>query len=397
MNNYKMIDIVKYIAAIMVIYIHCNQQASQEHLNFFIKQVVCRIAVPFFFICSAYFVRRGCHNSSDYLKIYLRDLIKSYLAWSIIFIPIGLDWIHQNLEISANLLPLALIFGLIHVGTYYHLWYIPALIFSIFLVDKLLKRIPYKIVFLVSIFFFLFGSLETYYSFLPINWFRDFFDVVIKILFTTRSGLFFGMIFTVIGFFIYDYQKKLKSLIKYVPALTLLFGILLIIEGAFLYHVPKLDMNFLIMLAPFSFFFFLLILYFPYTPKFDTRKFRELSKYYYFIHPISIVIVEETVKAFNIDILSSDIASLLLILFLTHILCSAIILIKMPLRHLFILISAFVGIIMTTVLAGLFYWFKPNNILVKFELVPCLWVFLSFVVYILVSKLKNRGSARIEK
>lgn len=55
LNNYRMVDIVKYVAAIMVICIHCNQLLPQEFLNFFVKQIICRIAVYFFFTY-AYFV-----------------------------------------------------------------------------------------------------------------------------------------------------------------------------------------------------------------------------------------------------------------------------------------------------------------------------------------------------
>lgn len=74
------------------------------------------------------------------------------------------------------------------------------MIFCIFIVSKLVKHFSYKIVFFLSTIFFLFGSLETYYRFLPNGWFKNIFDAVIKIFFTTRSGLLFGMIFVAIGF-----------------------------------------------------------------------------------------------------------------------------------------------------------------------------------------------------
>ena len=44
---------------------------------------------------------------------------------------------------------------------------------------------------------------------------KDFFDLVIRLTFTTRNGLFFGMIFTLIGFFIYDHQEKLSRMGKH--------------------------------------------------------------------------------------------------------------------------------------------------------------------------------------
>lgn len=257
MHNYKMLDLAKYVAAIMVICIHCSALVDQPYLNFFIKQIVCRIAVPFFFISSAYFIRKGSDGNVMYVSNYLKRLMRSYWAWSLVFIPIGLDWIHQNLSIAGYLLPFALIYGLIHIGTYYHLWYIPALIFSVFFADKLLKRFTYKVLFTIAAVLFMFGSLETYYGLMQNGAFKDFFDLLIQIIFATRSGLFFGMIFTLMGFYIYDRQEKLKLLSKYVPAFTLVCGILLVKEGTFLYTIERLDMNFLLMLAPFSFFFFI--------------------------------------------------------------------------------------------------------------------------------------------
>lgn len=389
LNNFKMVDVVKYIAAIMVICIHCNPIVPQEQINFFIKNVICRIAVPFFFISSAYFVIRGCNSKDNYLKNYLKSLAKSYLAWSIVFIPIGLDWIHQNLTLSGELLPFALLFGLIHVGTYYHLWYIPAMIFSLFFVDKLLKHISYKAVFIISILLFMFGSLETYYGFLTPGLLKDIFDIFIQVFFTTRTGLLFGMIFITIGFYIYDYQEKLKSLVKYIPLLTCLFTVTLFIEGALLYNTARLDMNFMFMLVPFSFFFFLWVLSFPKTLKFDTRKIRELSKYYYFVHPVCIVIVEEVGKAFGIDILYSGVISFLFVFLLTHFLCSLIIKIQQqPWNYIKMILSVLLGMLSTFVMASLIYQFKILNIQLKFELVPSLLFISSFIIYYLLLKRK---------
>lgn len=386
-DNYKMVDIMKLIAAIMVICIHCSPIVPQENINFFIKSIVCRIAVPYFFISSAYFVRRGCSNKKHYLKSYLKGLSKSYLAWSIIFIPIGIDWINQNLALSQELLPFALIFGLLHVGTYYQLWYIPAMIFSLFFVDKLVKCFSYKIVFLIASMLFMFGSLETYYGLLSNGLLKEIFDIFIQIFFTTRTGLLFGMIFVTIGFFIYDYQEKLKSFIKHVPTLTIIFGGFLIAEGSIVYNIERLDMNFLLILVPFSFFFFLSVLSFPIYPKFNTGKIRELSKFYYFVHPICIVIVEEIGNAFKLDFLSSGILSFLLILLLTHLFSLSIIHIqKGSFKRASMALSVIIGVVVTLIIATIIYQFKILDVVLKFELVPCLWIFSSFIVYFLLHR-----------
>ncbi|MDH6365593.1 hypothetical protein M2139_002596 [Enterococcus sp. PF1-24] len=385
LDNYKIVDIVKYLAAIMVIYVHCNQGVPSEGLNYFFKQIVCRIAVPFFFISSAYFVRRGQAKNPDYLKNYLKGSIKSYLLWSFVFIPIGLNWLQQNFAIPRMLLPFALLFGLFHVGVYYHLWYIPAMILSLFSIDKLLKHFSYKIIFLIAIPLYLFGSLETYYGLLPNGWLKDFFDLIINIFFTTRSGLLFGMIFIAIGFFIYDYQEKLKAFVKYIPLLTILFASLLIAEGMLLYQVPKLDMNFLIMLVPFSFCFFLWVLAFPKIPHFETKKIRELSKYYYFVHTVCIVIVEEITKTLHFDLLITKVINFLIILLLTHLL--SLLFIKIQARKtsgLSAVAAVILGAFITAIFSGLFYHLKPADIIIRFEWVHCLWFFISFNIYFLL-------------
>lgn len=388
-NNYRMLDIIKYIAAIMVICVHCDQLFPQEFLNFVIKNIICRIAVPVFFITSAFFVRKGTIKNPKYLTNYLKGTIKSYLFWSLVFIPIGLDWIHQNLTLSGNMLPFALIYGLIYIGTYYHLWYISALIFSIFSVNKLLKYISYKSLFIISILLFLFGSIETYYGLLPVGIFKQLFDTLISVIFTTRSGLLYGMIFVLMGFYIYDHQEKLKSIIKYAPYLTLLTSIVLFYEGIFLYNISRLDMNFLLGLIPFSFFFFLWMLSFPYKPKNDTTKIRELFKYYYFVHPVCIVIIEQLGVAFKISFLSSGVFSFILIVIITHLLSKCIINIKKHLTCLRVAFSILIGLIPTFIISSIIFLLKDPDIILKFEFVTCLWFACSFIMCYLLSKKNN--------
>lgn len=386
LDNYKMLDIIKYALSFMVIYVHCNPVFPQEFLDYFTKNIVCRIAVPFFFMASAYFVRKGSANNPQYVKKYLKGTIKSYLLWSLAFAPIGLDWIRQNLELAGSLLPLALLYGLIHIGTYYHLWYIPAMLFSVFFVDKLLRRISYKLLFILSIVLFAFGSIETYYGLLPTGGFKDFFDTLISVIFTTRSGLFYGMIFVLMGFFIYDYREKLKAIIKYVPILTILSAALLVVEGTLLYRIPRLDMNFLLGLIPFDFFFFLWVLSFPYRPKRDTKRVRELSKYYYFVHLACFVVVEQIGLAYGIDFLTSGIVSFVLIVLLTHLLSACIVKMKKLISYRKIICAIVWGMLITFVLAGVILPFKTTALATKFELVPCIWFVASFIMCYFLSK-----------
>lgn len=378
-QNYKIIDYFKYIAAIMIVCIHCTQIFPIHMIDFFFRQVICRVAVPFFFISSAFFFRKSYNKNKEYLRIYLKKSIDSYLLWSLIFLPIGLNWIQQNLTVSQELMPLAFLVGLFHTGTYYHLWYIPAMIFSLFVVTKLLNHFSYRTVLLFCSCLFLFGSIETYYGFLQSGGFKDFFDSIIRLMFTTRSGLFYGMIFVTLGFYIVDHQETLSL---YLNEIRLAMGIsvlALFIEGFIILNVPGLDMNFLIALVPFSFFSFITLLSYPKVPKKDTRRIREISKYIYFVHPVCLVIVEEIGKAFGISMLVNGLVSLLCVLVLTHILSGfAIVIVRASLKRKTAILSLLIGMFFTSIVAGWFYEFKPSTVIVKFEWTSCICFVLSF-------------------
>ncbi|MCI1136364.1 hypothetical protein MOP89_13435 [Enterococcus gallinarum] len=138
-------------------------------------------------------------------------------------------------------------------------------------------------------------------------------------------------------------------------------------------------MNFILMLVPLSFFLFLWLLSKNPTQNSCLKKLRELSQYYYFIHPICIVLVEETGKALKLSMLSSGILSFLTILFLTHVFAKVIIHIRSkPLRPALLLKTLFASIGLTLILAGSLYQFKVSSAVIKFEFVPCIWVISSF-------------------
>jgi hypothetical protein len=381
-KSYPAVDLMKYAGSIMVIMIHCEPLIPQSEINFFIKNIICRIAVPFFFVSSAFFLRKGMQTRPEYLKKYLMRLLKSYILWSILFLPMGIDWIYQNQPVPIELFPAALLVGFVHIGTYYHLWYIPAFILSVVFIVNLLKRFSYQIVFGLSLILYLFGSLETYYGLLPSGWFKEFFDLVIRLTFTTRNGLFFGMIFTLIGFFIYDNRKKLSRIEKHSTSFLWFFGSLFVLEGLWLFHIRRLDMNFIWMLVPLSFFLFLWLLSRKLKQRPYLKKLRERSHYYYFIHPICIVLVEETGKAFKLSLLSYGMVSFLIILFLTHGFATVLINIRNRppklLKPALLLKTLFTGIGITLILAGALYQFKVSSTVIKFEFVPCTWVTASF-------------------
>ena len=63
------IDIAKFIMAIMVVIIHRPLfNDNMVFTNFIIGQVICSIAVPFFFIVSSYFLFSKLNKSTEFSK-----------------------------------------------------------------------------------------------------------------------------------------------------------------------------------------------------------------------------------------------------------------------------------------------------------------------------------------
>lgn len=318
-NCFPAIDIIKYIAAIMIICIHCKVVIQIPAYNFVLKNIICRIAVPFFFIATGFFVRKGTLKSANYLRCYLRSLLKSYLIWSLIFLPIGLDWIQQHMNLPVYLYPVALFAGLIYTGTFYHLWYIPATVFALLVMNWLLKKMNYTKIMLLAALLYGFGCLESYSSMLVGTIFGSVFSMYQQVLITTRNGLFFGLIFVAIGYFIYDHAEKLVVLQKYLGRMTLLFGGLQLAEGLLLLSNRGSDTNFTLSLVPLSFCLFLWAMSLQWQPKLNLGKLRAYSKYYYFIHPLFLTLFIKIANAFFADsFLNAGWFQFMITLVLTH-------------------------------------------------------------------------------
>ena len=146
------------------------------------NNIVSRICVPLFFIITGYFVAKKEKDKSNYIDTYIKRTIPLYLMWSLIYIPIILMTMIQYLTqineyiIKMNismpliiLFPIVLIVMLCYSGVYYHLWYFPALMLSLFVLKKWKEKYKLNYLFIISFFLLLFGATETYYGLLPLS------------------------------------------------------------------------------------------------------------------------------------------------------------------------------------------------------------------------------------
>lgn len=290
-EKYETIDLIKYICSILVIVIHTSPGLPYSRpLNFALINIIGRVAVPFFFVANGYFMSKNLQKKGGaYFKEYIKSLIKVYLLWSLVYLPFGVIWIQENIEIPLYLYPIALCISLFYIGTYYHLWYIPALIFALIVIRFLEKRVAYRYILLITFILFSIGSIETYYGWIQNTSFLPIADYYFMIFQTTRNGLFFGLFFVALGFYLSKEHKRV-AVSKYKMG-SIFFFLGIVVEAILLYNTNNKDMNFLFMTIPFTFCLFEYALQAKTPWKLDYIKLKAYSSYYYFSHAIFLVLI----------------------------------------------------------------------------------------------------------
>lgn len=327
---YQNLNILKYVLSILVIILHLRPFIHYSNeLDLALNNIVSRICVPLFFIITGYFVAKKGKDKSNYIDTYIKRTIPLYLMWSLIYIPIILMTMIQYLTqineyiIKMNismpliilliivLLPIVLIVMLCYSGVYYHLWYFPALMLSLFVLKKWKEKYKLNYLFIISFFLLLFGATETYYGLLPLS-IKELVTYYFNIFFTTRNFLFFGLFYVVLG-----YKMGLKDNVYskncFVKLIVSCF--FLIFEAIILHDFHRLDSNILLSCIPVTYYLFISVIYI--TNHINLKiKWSQYSKYYYLLHPMMIFIVSFIFKEIGQYLL----LNIVVVLMLTHIL-----------------------------------------------------------------------------
>lgn len=282
-KNYPWLDFTQYAASLLVIFIHCDRLLSNEVGHFYLKNVLCRLAVPIFFIISGFFYKERQKAEPHYYKRYFCRQMKQYLFWSLLYLPYGLSFLFQQ-SISPVLYPVALFVGLFYVGICYHLWYIPALLFGLWFLEYLHKKMSYWLLGMLTFLLYILGSFETYSKYLEGSVLASVYTTYKGIFITTRNGLFYALIFLLLGFLLSEFKER-KFFTQYLGIKIIGSSLLLMLEGWFVFQQPGDDKNFLFMLIPVSLF---IVTWAQQSLHLTNRNWyilRVSSKYMYFLHP----------------------------------------------------------------------------------------------------------------
>lgn len=284
-QQYHAVDVMKFVCAFLVIVVHTYPfYEVWPDLGFVTSNILGRIVIPFFFISAGYFMQIGrCHKDENYFRSYIKRLIKLYLIWSVIYIPFGMHKLGNMMEISGALWLAALPIALFNIGTYFHLWYMSALIFAMVFCHLFLKKFSMKALLILGGLLFLIGLVETYHGLITNEILLQSVNTYFLLMFTTRNGLFFGVLFVAMGMALADLNRTKTLRHPFIKAAAAF--VLLVVEAFTVRHFHwALDYNMYLMTVPFILYWFAGLLQTQLNWKLNFKALREASTVIYFCH-----------------------------------------------------------------------------------------------------------------
>lgn len=184
------LDRFRLLAAVLVV---CNHTGPLDSLSptadFFLTRVLARLAVPFFFIVSGYFLAKGQWKHTGR---FLRKTLLLYLAAVALYLP--LNWYNGGYS------PLEWVKKLLADGTLYHLWYFPAVLLGV-VVARNLARLPHSAALGVAAVLYLIGiGGDSWYGLVSqAPALEELYGGIFQVFDYTRNGLFFAPLFLLLG------------------------------------------------------------------------------------------------------------------------------------------------------------------------------------------------------
>jgi serine/alanine racemase len=229
-------------------------------------------------------------NKKEYYFKYIKKLLLLYLFWSLIYLYWNFDFNSFGMGITAIIKEILwYIWMSVMIGSHFHLWFIPALIFSISVLYLAQTKGISKQLIVFFMIVYTIGLLgDSYYGLISNSPLDKYFKLYFRYLGSTYNGFFFGTIYVLVG-------ANIKS-VSYKRNIYLLFSLIsfffLTLESILLnlYNIPK-DYNLYITLLPFTYFFMKYLISFESPSSELSKKLRHISMDLYFSHGLFLIII----------------------------------------------------------------------------------------------------------
>lgn len=308
------IDLFRIPAALLVVSIHTSPLGSfGGEADFILTRILARIAVPYFFMATGYFLLPPCLSGSERfgqagaLWKSIKKILGLYLAATLIYLPVGIYAGHLHNRTFPSLLRMFLF-----EGTFYHLWYLPACILGILLLLPAGRLLPFGALFAVTALLYLLGLPgDSYYGFLPEgSTAKGIYDMLLDIFSQTRGGLFYAPLFLAQGAGIrliterradqgvpLPERQAVRRILLCAGLLCSLAG--MTAEGLLLHRLDVQKHDSMYLALPLVMFFLFSLLLTVRRP--PDRHLRKLSTWIYLLHPLAIILVRGAAKALHLE------------------------------------------------------------------------------------------------
>lgn len=297
-------DWLKFMAAMLVIANHTSPLASiSPQADFWVAGLISRVAVPIFFIGSGFFLfRKFADDASANRSAVVRYTNKIALLYGLsilIYLPLN---VYKG-DFAKGFDPGTFLRDIVLDGTFYHLWFFPALWIGIWLI-YFLSRLPSTAwAWTAAIALYAFGLLgDSYYGFAAnALHLKPAYDALYAGMDYTRNGLFFAPLPILAGAALArrGLPKSASSRsagIRLGPA-AIIALLLLTAEGEWLrsLDLPRHDSMYLFSIPA----AFLLFLWSTTWNVRGSKKLRASRTWIYILHPWAIVLVRGAAEAVN--------------------------------------------------------------------------------------------------
>lgn len=284
------IDYAKYVAAILVVAIHTSPLTNiSTEINFFLTNIVCRVAVPFFAVCTGYYLTLAIYKQKqvDSILKAIKKIAFMYGKWSLFYLVIHLINWYKTVDFNTIITyTIGWCKSFFYSASYFHLWYLICIIYALIAFYIIIKNIPIKYFpFIIGFLWFIEVLEYGYYDFLSPH-----IQCILNHLFKLGS-LFTGttrlLPLLMVGSIIASSHTR-----KYNHLGTAISFILLVTEVYILRHIGGERFSFIIFTLPLAYFLFNSILHLE-SKHNNSKIFADMSMLIYCLHPTIIGLLKE--------------------------------------------------------------------------------------------------------
>lgn len=300
-RSYTGIDSFRFFAALLIIAIHTSPLAAVNSTgDFILTRVAARVAVPFFFMTSGFFLISHYAKDAGRLIRFVKHTGFIYGASILFYVPVNIYNGYFKME---NLAP-NIVKDIVFDGTLYHLWYLPAAAAGASVAWYLVRRWDYPKAVMAAVLLYVIGLFGDSYYGIAEMWAgtRSMYDFLFQLTDHTRNGVFFAPVFFVLGGFMAEQRRK-PDLVASFRGFSISFALMLGEALILRYLGLQRHDSMYVFLLPCMYFLFRVILHFRGK---RLVRLRTVSLLIYIIHPMIIVLVRLSAKTFHLQSLLVD-------------------------------------------------------------------------------------------